>query len=188
MTLLPTSRKFGCNWKGPEKELWPSFGYIFCIKKGRKEGALLQMVTFHDLFSLQAGGYWNYLTISIFNPVSSFSPPKTQLKLLGLIFSSSWICLLKTSKIFGDTAKKGTVQRGFQLQDFFMNQSSSWVLATRVIDTGGKHWLVNISTNFSYKFEMTLMVFSGTWGKTIHIKNWSKKCRDTVPLIEFNIA
>ncbi len=36
---------------------------------------------------------------------------------------------------------------------------------------------------FSKKFEMTLMLFSGAWGKVIHDKNLkSKKSRDTVPL------
>jgi len=33
------------------------------------------------------------------------------------------------------------------------------------------------------KFEMTLMIFSGTWEKKINEKTWSKKSRDTVPLI-----
>jgi hypothetical protein len=35
---------------------------------------------------------------------------------------------------------------------------------------------------FSNKFEMALMVYSGAWGKLIHEKNSSLKSRDTVPL------
>ncbi len=35
---------------------------------------------------------------------------------------------------------------------------------------------------FSKKFELTLMLFSGAWGKVIHEKTLSKKSRDTVPL------
>jgi hypothetical protein len=34
---------------------------------------------------------------------------------------------------------------------------------------------------------MTLKLFSGAWGKTIHEKNQSKKSRDTVPLIAHNV-
>ncbi len=36
---------------------------------------------------------------------------------------------------------------------------------------------------FSNKFEMTLMLFSGSWGKMIHEKNLKQKSLDTVPLI-----
>ncbi len=37
---------------------------------------------------------------------------------------------------------------------------------------------------FSKNFEMTLLLFSWAWGKVIHEKKtWSKKSRDTVPLI-----
>ncbi len=39
--------------------------------------------------------------------------------------------------------------------------------------------------DFPTKFKMTLMLFSGDWGKwvkMIHEKSWSKKSRDTVPL------
>jgi hypothetical protein len=52
--------------------------------------------------------------------------------------------------------------------------------ATNVVDTGstgGKiyHWwcnlTANISANFQQKSEMTLMLFSGAWGKMIHDKN-----------------
>ncbi len=35
---------------------------------------------------------------------------------------------------------------------------------------------------FSKKFETTLMVYSGAWGKLIHEKNRSRKSRETVPL------
>jgi hypothetical protein len=35
---------------------------------------------------------------------------------------------------------------------------------------------------FSKKFEMTLMLFSGAWGKVIHEKNLKQKSRDTIPL------
>ncbi len=35
---------------------------------------------------------------------------------------------------------------------------------------------------FSEKFEMTLMLYSGASGKVIHEKTWSKKSRETVPL------
>ncbi len=36
---------------------------------------------------------------------------------------------------------------------------------------------------FLKKFEMTLKLFSVAWGKMIYKKTWSKKSRDTVPLI-----
>ncbi len=36
---------------------------------------------------------------------------------------------------------------------------------------------------FSRKFEMTLMLFSGAWGNVIHEKNLKKKSRDNLPLI-----
>jgi hypothetical protein len=35
----------------------------------------------------------------------------------------------------------------------------------------------------SKKFVMTLMLFSGAWGKVIHEKTWSKKSRDAVPFL-----
>ncbi len=35
---------------------------------------------------------------------------------------------------------------------------------------------------FFKKLEMTLMLFSGAWGKMIHEKNLKQKSRDTVPL------
>ncbi len=43
--------------------------------------------------------------------------------------------------------------------------------ATRVIDTGGAPSLANLSTNFFEKFEITLILFPGAWGKVIHEKN-----------------
>jgi hypothetical protein len=55
--------------------------------------------------------------------------------------------------------------------------------ATSVVYTSGAPWLVNISTIFWKKFEMTPMLFSGAWEKMIHEKTKSKKSRDTVPLI-----
>ncbi len=42
-------------------------------------------------------------------------------------------------------------------------------------DTGGAPRLANIFVNFSKKFEMTLMLFSGAWGKVIHEKNLKHK-------------
>ncbi len=42
---------------------------------------------------------------------------------------------------------------------------------TGVLDTRGAPLIVNISANFRKKFEMTLMLFSGAWGKMIHEKN-----------------
>ncbi len=44
---------------------------------------------------------------------------------------------------------------------------------------GGK--LIRIH-EFPKKFEMTLMLFLGDWGKKIHEKNLKKKSPDTVPL------
>jgi hypothetical protein len=35
---------------------------------------------------------------------------------------------------------------------------------------------------FSKKFEMALLVYSGAWGKLIHEKNRSRKSHGTVPL------
>jgi hypothetical protein len=51
-----------------------------------------------------------------------------------------------------------------------------------VIDTGGAPSLVNVSTYFRKKFEMTLVLFSVAWGKMIHEKKLKQKSRDTVPL------
>ena len=48
-------------------------------------------------------------------------------------------------------------------------------VATGVVDTGGKPWAANISTNFRKKFETTLMVYSRAWGKLIHEKNQKSK-------------
>ncbi len=57
---------------------------------------------------------------------------------------------------------------------------TSGKFATGVVDTGGA--LANISVDFPKKFEMTLMLFSGTWGKMIHEKKPKAiKSRDTVP-------
>ncbi len=50
-----------------------------------------------------------------------------------------------------------------------------------VVDTGGAldlHYL----HDFSKKIEMTLMLYSGAWGKKIHEKNRNQKSRDTLPL------
>ncbi len=41
---------------------------------------------------------------------------------------------------------------------------------TGVVDTGGASWLEKI-TEFSKKFEMTLKLFSGPWGKMMHEKS-----------------
>ncbi len=68
-----------------------------------------------------------------------------------------------------------------------------WQFATGVVDTGGKFatsvvvtdgspWLANSSANVRKKFEITLRLFSGAWGKVIHEKTWSKKSRDTAIL------
>jgi hypothetical protein len=43
--------------------------------------------------------------------------------------------------------------------------------ATSVIDTGGARSLANLSMNFFEKFEITLILFPGAWGKVIHEKN-----------------
>jgi hypothetical protein len=40
------------------------------------------------------------------------------------------------------------------------------------VDTGGASF---DSANFSKKFEMTLVLFSGAWGKMIHEKNLKQK-------------
>ena len=37
---------------------------------------------------------------------------------------------------------------------------------------------------FAKKFETSLMVYSGAWGKLIHEKNQKQKSHDTVPLRE----
>ncbi len=41
--------------------------------------------------------------------------------------------------------------------------------------------------NFLEKFEMILMLFSGAWGRWFMKKTWSKKSRDTVPLIHLTM-
>jgi hypothetical protein len=43
--------------------------------------------------------------------------------------------------------------------------------ATGVIDTGGASWLAKNLREFSLKLEMTLILFSGAWGKVIHEKS-----------------
>jgi len=43
------------------------------------------------------------------------------------------------------------------------------------VDTGRAPWLANIPANFLKKFEMTLMLFSGAWGKMIPEKNLKQK-------------
>jgi hypothetical protein len=48
-----------------------------------------------------------------------------------------------------------------------------------VVDTSGEPWLANLE-----KFKMTLVLFSGAWGKMIHEKNLKQKSRNTVPLME----
>ncbi len=50
-----------------------------------------------------------------------------------------------------------------------------FAFATGVVDTGGKPWAANISANFRKKFETTLVVYSGAWGKLIHKKNQKSK-------------
>ncbi len=67
------------------------------------------------------------------------------------------------------------------------------LFATGVVDTSGTmqsvsltpvvHLHLRISLGIFKKFEMTLMLFSGAWGKMIHEKNLKQKARDTVPLI-----
>ncbi len=46
--------------------------------------------------------------------------------------------------------------------------------AAGVVDTGGAPRLANIC-EFSKKFEITLMLFSGAWGKVIHENNLKQK-------------
>jgi hypothetical protein len=55
--------------------------------------------------------------------------------------------------------------------------------ATGVVDTGGNPLTCEYLCKFSKKFEMTLLLFSGAWGKMIHEKNLKQKFCDTVPLI-----
>ncbi len=43
--------------------------------------------------------------------------------------------------------------------------------AAGVIDTVGAPWLANLYENLWKKFEKTLMLFLGAWGKMIHEKN-----------------
>ncbi len=53
--------------------------------------------------------------------------------------------------------------------------------AAGVIDTGGAPWREYLR-EFLKKFETVLIEYSGAGGKLIH-DTWSKKSRDTVPLI-----
>ncbi len=55
--------------------------------------------------------------------------------------------------------------------------------AACVDDIGGAPSLTNISPNFQKKIEMTLLLFSETWGKMIHEKNLKQRSSDTVPLM-----
>ncbi len=48
-------------------------------------------------------------------------------------------------------------------------------LPAGVVDTSGAPWLANISVNFRKKFELSLMLFSRSWGKMIHEKNIKHK-------------
>jgi hypothetical protein len=58
--------------------------------------------------------------------------------------------------------------------------------ATGVIDTGGKFLWYTLTceylSEFSKKFEMTLMLFSGAWGKVIHEKKPEAKNLVTLSL------
>ncbi len=47
--------------------------------------------------------------------------------------------------------------------------------ATGVVDTGGQPCFANILREFSKKFEMAQIVYSGAWGKLIHEKNQKQK-------------
>jgi hypothetical protein len=53
---------------------------------------------------------------------------------------------------------------------FATGVSDTGVNDTGALDTVGAPWLANISANFCKKFEMTLILFSGAWGKVIHEK------------------
>jgi hypothetical protein len=48
--------------------------------------------------------------------------------------------------------------------------------AAGIIDTRGCTLTCEYLCKFSKTFEMTLMLFSGAWGKIIHEKNLKKKC------------
>jgi hypothetical protein len=53
-------------------------------------------------------------------------------------------------------------------------------IATGVVDTGSAPSLAKSPRIFK-KFEMTLMLFSGAWGKMIPEKNLKQESRDAVP-------
>jgi hypothetical protein len=60
---------------------------------------------------------------------------------------------------------KGTVPRDFRLQVFLRIRWWQNVPLVKLIP------VVLLLREFSKKFEMTLMLFSGAWGKMIHEKN-----------------
>ncbi len=75
---------------------------------------------------------------------------------------------------------KGTVSRDFRLLVFFMNQFPP---SMKVYHYGHLEFFRKFAEIFareylrecSKKFEMTLMLFSGAWGKVVHEKNLKKK-------------
>ncbi len=82
-----------------------------------------------------------------------------------------------------DTSGKfatGLVDTGVKFAAGVVDPGGKFV--TRVIDTVGAPSLANISADFWKKLEITLMLFSGAWGKTIHEKNLKQKSCDTVSL------
>ncbi len=54
--------------------------------------------------------------------------------------------------------------------------------AAGVVDTGGAHWLANISRNFKKIWNGHTVIFRGLGEDDSWKKIWSKKSRDTVPL------
>jgi hypothetical protein len=89
------------------------------------------------------------------------------------------------------TLVNGTVPRDFRLQVFSWFISPSPLVSHKWQICHQCHWYRRCTLTceclreFSKKIEMTLMIFSGAWGKMIYEKTWSKKSRDTVPLIRY---
>ncbi len=73
------------------------------------------------------------------------------------------------------------MSRDFRLQVFFMNQfpPRTWVYHYGHFEFFLKFAEIFAAQGAPPKFEMTLMLFSGAWGKVIYENNWKK---NTVPL------
>ncbi len=86
---------------------------------------------------------------------------------------------------------KWTVPRDFRLKVFFMNPLCRWDWRQICNQYRWHRWCTltcEYLREFSKKFEMALMLFSGAWGRWFMKKTWSKKSLDNVPLKNQNFV